>query len=244
MNQLIEEAQRRIEELAREAEKIHELIGLLTTELVQGWRCYHVANSIRQAYADKRINCMYYFLVTVRVSCENSVILILTNLVSEQKRHKTANIGYLLSQFETWANKTMKFVNFTGNEHFEDVSRTSALTLRVLDKNLPKYISQDRQRVESIRPTIEKLELYRNTVIAHIDRRLINDPASLVVEPLPYQNEMESAFEILFGIIKRYSWYLGYDVRFEEHGQGALEDFGYLIGMIQRDNESDAAVCQ
>jgi hypothetical protein len=242
MNQLIEETQGSIEELAGEAEKIYELIGLLTAELVQGWRCYHVANSIHQAYADKRINCMYYFLTTVRVSCENSVILILNNLISEQKRHKTANIGYLLGLFETWANKNMKFLNFTGKERFENVSRTSAPTLRVLDKNLSKYISQDRQQLESIRPTIEKLELHRNTVIAHIDRRLINDPASLVTEPPLHQGEIESAFEILFGIIKRYNWYLGYDVRFEEHGRGALEDFRYLIEMIQKDNKSDVAV--
>jgi len=239
MNQLTKEAQEKIEELVREAEKIQELTGLLTAELVQGWRCYHIANSIRQAYADKRVNSMYYFLVTVRVSCENSVILTLTNLISEQKRHKTANISYLLREFETWANKTKKFLNFTGRERLDNISRTATLTLRILDKGVPRHIAQDREYLETIRPTVEKLESYRNTIVAHIDRKLVNDPAPLLTEPLLYQGEIESAFDMLFGIIKRYSWYLGYEVRFEEHGRRVLEDFEYLIETIEKDNERE-----
>ncbi len=226
-----------IEEIVREAQRIHETLDLLTTELLQAWRCYHIVNEIQQAYANKRINCVYYFLVTTRVSCENSVVLILTNLLSENKRYKTANVVYLLRIFESLACKTMKFTGITDPKSVAGISRTSALTLRMLDQNLLQHVSQDKERLESLGPVIEKLKSYRNTVVAHLDRKLVNNPVSLLSAPLLHQDEIEAAFDFLFSLIRRYPWYLGYEVWFKGHSESLVEDFEYLVGLIEEDNK-------
>ena len=236
MDQLNGKIHKVIEEIVGEAQRVHETLDLLTTELLQAWRCYHIVNEIQQAYANKRINCVYYLLVTTRVSCEKSVVLILTNLLSENKRYKTANVIYLLRAFESLACKAMKFTGVIDPKSVADVSRTSALTLRMLDQSLLQHVSQDKERLEALEPVIEKLKSYRNTVVAHLDRKLVNDPVSLLSVPPLHRDEIEAAFDFLFGLIRRYSWYLGYEVWFQNHSKSLAEDFEYLVSLIEEDD--------
>jgi hypothetical protein len=226
-----------IKEIEKEAQRVHDTLDLLTVELSKAWGCYHIVNEIQQAYADKRINCLYYFLATTRASCENSVILILTNLLSQNKRNKTANVVYLLRVFESLACRAIKFTGITDPEDMVGISRTSALTGRMLDQNLLQKISQDKAQVEALEPVTEKLRSYRNTVVAHLDRKLVNDPVSLLSASPLHQDEIEAAFDFLFDLIRSYYWYLGYDFQFRDLSESLVEDFEYLVGLIEKDNE-------
>lgn len=237
MNQLDLKASKTIENILEEANRTHETLELLTTELLQAWRCYHIVSSIRRVYVDKRINSLYYFLVTTRVSCENSVILILVSLLVENKRYRTVNIVYLLRLIETLACKAMKFAGVADAQSVAEVSTTSALTLRMLDQELLEHISRDREQLEALEPVIEKLRSFRHTSVAHLDRKWVNDPASLLSAPPLYQKEIEQAFDFLFEVVRRYSWYLGYEIRYQEHIESLLEDFEYIVSLIERENK-------
>jgi hypothetical protein len=136
-------------------------------------------------------------------------------------------------------------MKFTGVREAKDVvhiSRTSALTLRLLDQGLLQHVSQDRERLETLVPVIEKLKSFRNTSIAHLDRRLVSDPASFLGAPPVHQKEIEQAFDFLFGVVQRYSWYLGYEIRYAEHIESLLQDLEYVVGLIEEDNRRPDAV--
>lgn len=237
VNQLSEKTSKTIKSIIEEAERARDTLDLLTTELLQAWRCYHIANSIRRAYTDKRIRCLYYFLTTTRVCCENSVILTLVSLLSENQRYTTVNVIYLLRLMETLARRAVKFTRDMDVRSVAGISTTSALTLRMLDKGLFDGISQDRERLEALEAVIERLRSVRHTTVAHLDRKLVNDPASVLSAPPLHQKEIEKAFDFLFGIVKRYSWYLGYEVVYKDHTENLLEDFEYMVGLIEREDK-------
>jgi hypothetical protein len=237
MNQPANKTSKTIENILEEANRVHETLELLTTELLQAWRCYHIVSSIRRVYADKQINSLYYLFVTTRVSCENSVILTLVNLLLENKRYRTVNVFYLLRLIEALACKAMKFTGVVDAESVANVSATSAITLRILDQGLLEHISQDREQLDALEPVIERLKSFRHTSVAHLDRRWVNDPASLLSAPPLHQKEIEQAFDFLLGVVRRYSWYLGYEVRYKEHIESLLEDFEYIVGLVERENK-------
>jgi hypothetical protein len=97
-------------------------------------------------------------------------------------------------------------------------------------------ISEYRQQLEDLRSVIEKLEERRSKMVAHLDRKLVNDPATVLSHPL-HSDEIEHAFDVLFNIIKGCYWHLGSGLRLDSLERGLSEDFEYLIGLVERDNE-------
>jgi len=164
-------------------------------------------------------------------------------LPDEDRKYKTANISYLLCQLETAVNTVAKLMDkFTHSAVIAQLpvksDRSSAALLHLLHvshKDLIASIHEYRQQLEDLKPVIEKLEERRSRVIAHLDRKLVNDPTSVLSRPL-YSSEVEHAFHTLFKIIKGCYWHRGselvLDIERELSG-----DFEYLIGLVERDNE-------
>lgn len=209
----------------------------MSNELILGWRSYLIVESIRKAWKDKRKNFPSNLLVTLHRSCEDSVVLALTNLVAKDS---TINIGYLLCTIEAATNTLNKLVEKVGEptliKHLPRPNPSEDTffhqLLRVDRQQVLDFIAQHRQQVADIRSTMTQIRSRRDQKIAHLDKKLLNE-----FMPTFHEKEVKPIFHQLCSIVQRYYSllcpHLEPSVFLADIDGGVSEDFERLVALMQ-----------
>lgn len=202
------------EEIMQPKEKANALIGHITYQLETAWGRFLVAKYIYKLRSSKAINSLHWFLgITEDASMEAS-ILALSRIVVPHR--SSISIQYLLDYLEQ---NPLAFPHISSN------------TLR-------EQVATDRKSLEAISAIINNIKDQRDTTVAHLDKRHVNNPAAVYsYPPLNYQ-EVEDVFSRLLNIINNYNELTkpSREIFLHPIDIGVSEDMDYLARLIKEDN--------
>ena len=103
----------------------------------------------------------------------------------------------------------------------------------ISSEELRTVIAQHRKQLEKLRPLIESVREQRDRVIAHLDRKHINDPAIILSNPVN-MTEVGQCFETLLQMVNLYGgYYDGSEFSFDPIEHRVQAEIGYLITLME-----------
>ena len=196
------------------SKKIQDILGCLSDQLARGWLVFLVAKYVYQTFHSSRITSARYFFTATYLSCMESAILALSRLAVPHS--DSISIEYLLNCSEQ------------SPRAFPRTQKEAVLS----------SVCEHRQQLKTIDSLIANVKEQRNRTIAHLDRKYVNNPASIFSSPPLDMSGVERAFILLLRIINTYKRYLDSSELFLDNlAPNVREDLEYLIGLIEKDNE-------
>jgi hypothetical protein len=197
--------------MSQSIEKNLGIIHYLASQISLGWNHLLVAKYIGEAYRENKIIGAHTILKNAQLACWDSSVLALVKVVDKHK--SSQNIYYLLNCLEAdpssypYVNKSELLVQITNHRD----------ELRKIDAILPS------------------LKEKRDKVIAHLDKKLVNQPETVFSYPPLETESLISAFQVLRGILETYDKQtLSFSLWIGE-GQYIRNDLDYLIALIDKD---------
>ena len=197
-------------------EKILDIIGYLSNQMVRGWSAFLVAKNIHLAYQEGRISSsVFFFTATYQASIEAAFLTLSRILL---KNRDSISFEYLL----------------------DVVSDNKSTYPPGYKENVLKTITNHKQELEQFASFRETLKTQRDKISAHLDREFVNNPGSIsLIPPLDF-NEGAKAFKFLLKVINAYKGYFDASVLLLSSLDSDIpEDIEYLLNLIKADNERD-----
>lgn len=181
--------------MATLTDKIKFLLETLSLELEQGVGFLQVAKHIKQSQSEGRLKRNTKFFELVSEACMREALLSLAKLAISGKESVTVN--YLLNCAREVPSKL-----------FPGATR----------REIERSVAEHKRRLEDLAPLIDALRTRRDRVLAHLDRKHVNEPEALTASKIDL-GEVEEAFGILAEMINTYRRYFGMpDVSLRETG--------------------------
>jgi hypothetical protein len=171
--------------MATVREKLTLLIDHLLLEQRRGLGCAQVAQAIQQARADVSGMPGERFFGVVEEACRREALLSLAKLLIAEG--ESISIDYLL------------------NCALEIPSRVFHRATR---DEILESVQENRQQIGELAPLVEELKAQRDRILAHLDRKHVNEPEVLDFELLD-MGLVIGTFERLGKIVQSYQDYLG-----------------------------------
>jgi hypothetical protein len=197
-------------------EKLGSLLDSLSEELLRGYRCLLIAREIRDAQGERKLAPAAQFFSTVQEACMREAFLSVAKLAISERESIT--IEYLVNAA---GQVPSKFFPFATREEIDNA------------------IEVHRGQLEELTPVIDDLKLQRDRVLAHLDRKHVNEPETISSQSIESQ-QIERCFDVFLGIINTYRRYFGEtELGFEQVVNDLREEVGYLVERLQvRDYEA------
>lgn len=194
------------------SEKIRIIFDYLCDELDRGNHFFQIFKFLEEAYRKKRIiGVAPYFFAGVYDACLREAILSLAKLLVPDK--DSINIYYLLN-IATQNPEIFPFVE--ANKVKEAVTKHQRL-------------------IEELQPFIEELRGQRDQVIAHLDRKHINNSTKMLSDQINL-TETEKSFDVLLQIINTYVGY--YDDKSFSFGvieSNVRQEMAYILSLMEKE---------
>jgi len=195
-------------------EKIRETAKILTSQISIGWDYFVLAKFIREAYAKGRIKGAHEVLTQSYAACWDAAILSVTKVMDKQSG--SLSLSYLLNCVEA---SSKDYPSLTTDE-------------------LKKQIADHRQELESIEARIPGIWDERDRIVAHLDRRHVNAPASVYTNPPIELNDLHGAIRALRRILLIYNAQLQAGGISIDQSQMIWDDLEKLIRLLETDSKS------
>ena len=151
-------------------EKTKSILDHLSDLLSHGWLYYFCGKSLDEAYSKNRITSSRFFFMGCYYACINESIITLCKLLIDHPDSIT--IYYLLNQAKSNSDK------------FPYASAKDVI--HAIDKHVENLQKFDEFRV--------KLKFQRDRKLVHFDRKHINNPSSIVINPDLDMTEVEDCY--------------------------------------------------
>lgn len=195
----------KIQDVEAKIDKTINILNQLYNQLYLGYCSFILTHQIQLALVDGRIIYMQELLKTTYFACGNSAILVPRTLVEEGKRKENINIYFL---FRTWEevlnalNKKLKR-QIVDNDSIEQLWQNQKIYLNVFRRrnDILNSITEHKQQLKLLEPTLRNLEQKRSDYIAHLSKKLLQKDR--LVQPV-YTDDLNKVYQDLFKIIKSY----------------------------------------
>jgi hypothetical protein len=168
--------------MAKNGKKIKAILDLLTVELVKGILYWQIAARLYPRFAHIDFTNSPALLSGTYQACYNRALLCLAKLGIYER--ESVSIEYLLN----CASQNLKAFRYVKRDE------------------LDATIMHHRHLLAERKPFLEKVKVLRDRILAHLDRKHINEPE--IINPLQIQpGEIEQTFEIFLEIINCYKGY-------------------------------------
>lgn len=197
--------------MSQSIEKNLDIIHYLASQISLGWIHLYIAKFIGEAYRENRIMGAHTILKNAQLACEESSVLALGKVVV--KHESSQSIYYLLNCLE------------------EDPSSYPYVN----ESELLEQISNHRDELSKIDEILPSLKEKRNKVIAHLDKKLVNQPETVFSYPPLDVESLVPAFQIIRGILEVYDKQTESFSFWIDEGKDIKSDLDYLIALIDKD---------
>lgn len=195
--------------MAEQNANIPEIVRILASQISVGWHYFVIAKFIREAYKKDRIQGAHTIFANSYSACWDAAILSVTKVMDKQK--DSLSLTYMLNCIEA------------------DANNYPLLT----EDELRKQISEHRQELHGLESKIPGIWEERDRIVAHLDRKHVNNPASVYSNPPIELDELHSAIRTLRRILLIYNTQLeagGISIDESKYIWDDLESLIRLIG--------------
>jgi hypothetical protein len=193
-------------------EKIESLLNNLSEELLRGYGCWRIAEEIRLAREGGHVAGTARFFATVREACMREAYLSLAKLGIAEGESIT--IEYLLN-----------VASRVPSRSFPRGSR----------EEIDRSVAAHRGQLEQLAPVMDDLKMRRDRILAHLDRKHINEPGVVAPESMETQ-QVEACFAVFLGILNTYRGYFGSgELSFERVEEELRAQVGYIVQRLGGD---------
>lgn len=191
-------------------EKLKALVEQLTDLLFRTWSAFLVARHTDSVIDSETPIQNHYFFVSVQASCIESSLLGFSKLMS--RGESEISITYLLKLFE------------------QNPSAFPALP----QANSFQVTQEHRHQLANLQPLIGHVKLWRDKAIAHLDKKLVNNPSATVQMQPVDMDALCEGFILLGDIINTYRKWLGLGLlRLEESETEMSKEWADLVGLVK-----------
>lgn len=187
-------------------EKLKSLLNNLSEELLRGYGCWRIAQEIQAARGEGDLAGAAQFLSIVQEACTREAYLSLAKLGTAEGESIT--LEYLL--------------NVAG----QVPSRSFPLATR---EEIDRSVAVQRGQLEQLAPLMDDLKMRRDRILAHLDRKHINEPEVVAPESMETE-QIEACFLVFLGILNTYRRYFGSaQLSFEKVEADLRAEVGYVV---------------
>jgi len=195
-------------------DKLQNLLDHLADLLFRTWSAFLVAKNLGPIIDSKDFVKSRYFLVSVHMSCVESSLLGFSKLMSDKKNE--ISVRYLFN-----------------------MCNEKSLVLTDVNKDKLSYTVQSHQKqLAELKPLIQKVKMWRDRSIAHLDRKYINDFSTIAkMQPVDMEN-VNKGFILLQDLINVYRKWLGmHMLRLQNAETAMINEWKYLAKLIQQNGQ-------
>ncbi len=176
--------------------KLLQVYDRLVNYFFSGEMALTILNVIRQEYKGKITSENDLFILASITSTFNTAILVMANTVNTAKpNNDSIHLTYLINQ-----------IKVSRNTFEPDTYESLILFVHKFEEELAK-----------IAPTIIRVVELRDKTVAHIDRKYVNDPASILQNPPIEWDDMIFAYDLVGSGLLEIGKYLGFDENIGNH---------------------------
>lgn len=186
-------------------------IHYLASQISQGWHYLHVAKYLKDAYRDNKIKGAHTLLTNAQSACWDSSVLALANVVVDND--DSLNINYL----------------------FNCLERDPSSYPYICKCKLRKQIKKHRDQLKQVDAILPRLKERRSKIIAHLDRKLVNQPETVFSYPQLDMESLIQAFLVLREILGVYDKQTESSSLWLDDSGEIYRDIHYLIALIDKD---------
>lgn len=191
-------------------DKIKDIFDYLCDELDRGNHFYQIAKTLQRAYEGNRLVEAPYFFLGAYDACMRESILSLAKLTVPDNNSIT--IDYLLN-------------TVLQNRRAFKLAATNDIEMAV---------ARHQKQLKELRPLIDSVKGQRDRVIAHLDRKHINDPSAILSNKVN-MTEVGRCFEVLLQMVNTYKvYYDAVEFSFVLIERGVQSDVNYLITLMEK----------
>ena len=166
-------------------EKINRIYLQLLDSFSSGLLAFVVLKTLREEFQRTKESRDNIFISALFVSTYNTVILALANLVKPNQ--DSVHLDYL----------------------FNCITSSKKELDSEVYAQLSTFISEFQSALEKVAPTINVAITLRDTSVAHLDRKHVNNPLSLLQNPPVTWDDIEMAYEVVGSGLSETGKYLG-----------------------------------
>lgn len=190
-------------------DRIEAILGYLSNELLRGILFFNIVKALRNAYSKQQLTSARYFFAGAYEACLRESVISFSKIVTPDQDSIT--IEYLL-------NCALQ------------APRAFPWTTKA---DLQKLVARHREQLVTFQPLLENVKVQRDRILAHLDRKHINDPAAVFAEPTDMA-EVERCFGVLLGIVNDYKGVFdNSELHLESIGAFIQEDIPYLVQLMR-----------
>src|SRR5262249_13169084 len=152
------------------------ILGYLSHELHRGVLFLNILNELRTAYGKHQLTSARYFFARTYEACLRESLISFSKVVMADQ--DSINIEYLL------------------NCALESPQAFS----RITKGDLRKMVMRHRGQLNAFQPLFENVKVQRDRILAHLDRKHINNPSAVFAEPID-MTEVDRCFGVLLRIV-------------------------------------------
>ncbi|MBE7436269.1 MAG: hypothetical protein HS100_20305 [Anaerolineales bacterium] len=171
--------------MSKEISKIIQIYERLLDYFYSGTLSFVVLKTLREQIATSKNGVNSQFVIAIYLSSYNTIVLALANTM--KPRDDSINLNYLFNSIRS-SEKSL------GEE---------------IHKNLTEFLSEFESALQEIDAPIQAALVMRDTTVAHLDRRHINNPAALTIDPPVKWDDLERAYDIIGSGLLRIGKLLG-----------------------------------
>lgn len=195
---------------------IREIVKILTSQISIGWHYFVIAKFIREAYEKDRIKGAHTIFTNSYSACWDAAILSVTKVIDKQKG--SLSLRYMLNCIEAVPSD------------YPGLGKTE----------LSRQIDDHRQELQALEEKIAGIWDERDRIVAHLDRKQVNDPASVFSNPRLKLDDLHSAIRTLRRILLIYNTQLEAEGISIDENQYIWNDLERLIRLLEEDSEKAA----
>lgn len=189
---------------------LRSLLEHLTDLLFRTWSAFLVAKHIDSVIDSETPIQNHYFFVSVQASCVETSLLGFSKLMSRGKSE--TSVTYLLKLCEQ------------SPSAFPTLSQANGF----------QVIQGHRQQLANFQLLIGHVKLWRDRAIAHLDKKLVNNPSAVVQMQPVDMDALGEGFILLGDIINTYRKWLGLGtLRLEESETEMSKEWADLVGLVK-----------
>lgn len=191
-------------------EKVEMILDFLFGQLLQGLLYFQCSKSLHNAFQGSDLVKLSYFFAAVYRASLREAVLALARLVIDHRDSIT--IHYLLNYAEN----------------------NSSLFSSVNPEEVRNAVKSHKVQLKKYEPLIESVREQRDRVLAHLDRKHINNPADLFLHPQGVNlTEVEECFQKVLEILNFYGGYYGREFNPKNLEKAVQGDVDILVGWMK-----------
>jgi len=201
-------------------EQVLQVIHYLASQISLGWNYFIVFNYINQAYKQNRIKGAHTILKNAQLACWDCALLAVTKVV--KPHDDSLSIYYLLNCIES-----------------NPGVYSSIIVAELRGTELKKQIERHRKDLKEISASLPLTRLIeeRDRVVAHLDRKLVNNPDGMFSSPPLDADKLRIAFLRLREILGIYDKQTSSLSLWIDESEDVIRELDYLIRLIDHDKE-------